>query len=96
MPCRDWGDEYNTRTVEVRSEADKKKIDTLTRMLCGLCANTQIYDIRQIIGLEKWWKEHQEQDRQRQAAEKRAKALKKEQDLELLDNLARKLGKKVV
>lgn len=94
------------RLIRRNNNLAQQRNNNLAQMLCGLCSelhragtDSRMYPhgyISRVKGLEEWWKEHQEHDRQREAAEKRAKTLKQEQDLELLNNLARKLGKKII
>lgn len=62
---------------ECQTEIDmlRKRNDHLARMLCGICSrleragqNRDQYPqsyIKDVPNLEKWWKEHQELDRQR-------------------------------
>ncbi len=75
MPCSDGG--YNTHD----NSAEVQKIHNLTRMLCGLCElveSTSSNEFHNIVdhipGLAKWWDEHKEADRKREAIEKAAMA----------------------
>ena len=72
MPCRDnWG------TAEDFAEY-QRKIDKLTRMLCGLCkvvedftdGDDDVMVIDKVKNLRKWWNAHQAADRKREARQK--------------------------
>lgn len=76
MPCNDGGYPSFMHAEDVREF--NKKIDKLTRMLCGLCkAVDRVQDaelnmelIDSVKGLRQWWNKHQAIDRKREASEK--------------------------
>lgn len=92
MPC------YDPLAERDSAEERIQKIQELTRMLCGLC--TEItgrgHSLRSIPGLPEWWAEHQEEDRIRIEKENKRKEQERKADEQVLNALAKKLGKKVV
>lgn len=68
MPCRDGGPTDYEETVE-----KQRRLDKVTRMLCGLCRRVNksgrdtliTYDAE----LTAWWADHQAEDRKREAEE---------------------------
>ena len=72
MPCRDDWDSADQLAEYQR------KVDRLTRMLCGLCkevdavqdAELSMELIDRVPNLRKWWKGHQAADRKREARER--------------------------
>lgn len=104
MPCSDGGDRFCDGTC---NSSDLKRLrernDKLARLLCALCrtverrqGTTIPVHIGDVIGLDAWWKEHKEHDRQREereAQQKRAQRLKEEAQFY---ELVKKLGKRVV
>lgn len=77
MPCRDFRDDDRVIIQE-----NTKKIDKLTRFLCGVMTQLQDRGIsinmseNDLKGLREWWEQHQEQDRKRLAAEEAARKRK--------------------
>ena len=94
MPCRDYGmDEYlaqaNTDKFTTRITTLKKRTDELSAMLCYLCADDTTNDlIKANPKLNKWWKNHQEQDRLAEERKQLKAKLKLEEEQDDKDRLA--------
>lgn len=72
MPCSDsqvgWGfDRYAEEANALRT-----RLDTVTKMLCGLCEEVDRASIAAVPRLAHWWAEHQAADERRKEQEKRA------------------------
>ncbi len=68
MPCNDGGpSEYEL------SLAQRRKVDDLTNMLCGICTRARDQQLTRLINADPtlfaWWKEHQEKDDREKAVE---------------------------
>lgn len=84
MPCSDGGPSYYDDTET------KKRLDKVTRLLCGLCRRltdrSRKFHITDDAELAKWWDNHQEQDRVR-FVRKRKERKEKEAKLKALTKL---------
>jgi hypothetical protein len=93
MPCRDdWG-----ATLEIRDNPEtKRRLDNVTRLLCGLCKELTRQGvagyITKVPGLPVWWEEHQEADRRREQAERTAADLARMKKMKQLRQLAKELN----
>lgn len=91
MPCQYYG------PGEEHAEYSRQ-LDKLTRMLCSLVKkveahneNAQLMDIIRLGNeLGAWWREHQESDRQREAAKKESKEREERIEREQLAKLKAK------
>jgi hypothetical protein len=83
MPCRDYQDEPGSvRTEYVDNPETRKRLDNVTALLCGLCSKLKGQELfNHILANDKklaaWWKDHQEMDRRRIAAERAAEEKKR-------------------
>lgn len=89
MPCNDWPTGPGSYPVEnpINKEM-KKRLDLATKLLCGVMtfltrrggmeARALISDIyANVPGLDGWWRNHQEEDRKREAHERAMREHKK-------------------
>ena len=60
-----------------------EEIDKLTRMLCYLCTKCHKELIKSHFDLSEWWDEHQREDKERDAEEKRLQREENEKQLAL-------------
>lgn len=84
MPCRDYMDEHDNRNyqiaaVEQKNEILQKRLDNVTRLLCGVMHQLEQEGVTSIIsaqhdvdGLKEWWTEHQRLDALREEQERKA------------------------
>ena len=96
MPCRDYMDEtdnrnYQIAAVEQKNEILQKRLDNVTRLLCGVMHELEKEGVTSILsaqhevaGLKEWWTEHKRLDalreeQERKAAEKRRLRQEREQ-----------------
>jgi hypothetical protein len=93
MPCQDYRDEPPTRTVE--NPQTKRRLDLVTRILCGVLTNLEkngeeINDFLPTKEGQVWWENHKDEDRRRLRDEKKRKDKQKMEDL-VVNNLMKKL-----
>lgn len=92
MPCRDDRDDCRQDYSDLQT-----KLDKVTRLLCGVCRATEKAGGGKLIAANKelntWWKQHQEADRRREAAEQaeRDQQAKRQAALDKLSPEERKL-----
>jgi hypothetical protein len=70
MPCRDYSDDQISRETQ-------KRLDHVTKLLCYVMSHVGHSELGKHLqtkdkDLKIWWEEHQEQDRKREEAERRA------------------------
>lgn len=77
MPCRDYDD--SVRIVE--DPETRRRLDHVTRMLCGLLQQLEEKNLLSCISgnitVLQWWKDHQAADRKRLEAEAAARLKQK-------------------
>lgn len=95
MPCRDYPLEGSYSTTTVENPVTKKKLDNVTRLLCGLCKRSTDAKIAEVPELWAWWQKHQEEDRKRAAEEFAQKRLEEQYAREQIQKLAKKHNLKV-
>ncbi len=89
MGCRNdymWGSESSASDAELKEA--KRKLDQVTRLLCGLCKHLESEEKAEVIDkvengeLLSWWKKHKKFDAKREAEEAEEKRKKEEKKRE--------------
>ena len=100
MPCRDYGEDMSSPSLEdeIRISQQSERLDKLTALLCGACHKLEDNNLELSGDLKTWFTEHNEADKdhlknQLEFATSFVDHLSRE-DFELLDSVLTKISSK--